>query len=256
MTVLAFGVASPGAQRGPADVEWRHYSGDNGSTKYSPLAQITKDNVARLRIAWRRPQVDPASARTESEAAARPTTSARRRSWSTACCMRRTASASPRRSIRRPAGRSGCSRSPASELPVGQRQSRRRVLERGRRRRASSPSATSISTRSTPKTGKPVATFGTGGRVDLTAAIGRAHGLSLERHAARRPRRGGHGVGDGRSGLGRHDDGEPGDVRAYDVRTGKLRWTFHVRSRARASRRSKPGRTSRGDTPAPATCGR
>ena len=59
VAVVAFGAVSPGAQRGPADVEWRQYSGDNGSTKYSPLAQITKDNVARLRIAWRRPQVDP-----------------------------------------------------------------------------------------------------------------------------------------------------------------------------------------------------
>jgi len=39
--------------------EWRFYSGDNGSTKYSPLDQIDKSNVANLKIAWRRPQVDP-----------------------------------------------------------------------------------------------------------------------------------------------------------------------------------------------------
>ena len=56
---MAFGAVSPGAQRGPADVEWRHYSGDNGSTKYSPLAQITKDNISRLRMAWRRPHSTP-----------------------------------------------------------------------------------------------------------------------------------------------------------------------------------------------------
>ena len=48
---------------------------------------------------------------------ARPTTSARRRSWSAACCMRRTASAWSRRSIRRPAGRSGCSRCRRASCP-------------------------------------------------------------------------------------------------------------------------------------------
>ena len=40
--------------------EWRYYSGDNGAKKYSPLDQINKDTVSRLRIAWRRPHVDPA----------------------------------------------------------------------------------------------------------------------------------------------------------------------------------------------------
>ena len=41
---------------GTANGEWRYYSGDNGSTKYSPLDQINKDNVASLNIAWRRPR--------------------------------------------------------------------------------------------------------------------------------------------------------------------------------------------------------
>ncbi|MDE2705559.1 MAG: PQQ-binding-like beta-propeller repeat protein, partial [Gemmatimonadota bacterium] len=35
----------------PAD--WRYYGGDAGSTKYSPLAQIHRDNFADLRIIWR-----------------------------------------------------------------------------------------------------------------------------------------------------------------------------------------------------------
>ena len=37
--------------------EWRDYGGDKGFTKYSPLDQINKDNISRLRIAWRRPAV-------------------------------------------------------------------------------------------------------------------------------------------------------------------------------------------------------
>src|SRR5688500_10533640 len=45
------------AQGQPRQGEWRHYSGDNGSKKYAPLDQIDRTNVAKLRIAWRRPQV-------------------------------------------------------------------------------------------------------------------------------------------------------------------------------------------------------
>jgi quinoprotein glucose dehydrogenase len=41
------------------DGEWRYYSGDPGSTKYSPLDQIDKTTVKNLRIAWRRPAIDP-----------------------------------------------------------------------------------------------------------------------------------------------------------------------------------------------------
>lgn len=50
--------AVPDAQKGAVGGEWRAHSGDLGSTKYAPLDQITRDNVARLRIAWRRPSVD------------------------------------------------------------------------------------------------------------------------------------------------------------------------------------------------------
>ena len=36
----------------PAPGEWRHYGGDPGSTKYSPLDQINAHNAAKLEIAW------------------------------------------------------------------------------------------------------------------------------------------------------------------------------------------------------------
>lgn len=41
------------AQRGAPDGEWPAYSGDRGSTKYSPLDQINAANVKDLAIAWR-----------------------------------------------------------------------------------------------------------------------------------------------------------------------------------------------------------
>ncbi|HLQ78096.1 MAG TPA: PQQ-binding-like beta-propeller repeat protein, partial [Terriglobia bacterium] len=40
-------------QRGSAVGEWRHYGGDAGGTKYSPLDQINASNVSKLQIAWR-----------------------------------------------------------------------------------------------------------------------------------------------------------------------------------------------------------
>ena len=47
------------AQSGTTGGEWRAYGADRGSTKYAPLDQISRDNVSRLQIAWRRPVVDP-----------------------------------------------------------------------------------------------------------------------------------------------------------------------------------------------------
>src|SRR5215469_16642874 len=39
--------------------EWQTYGGDKAFTRYSPLAQINRDNVKNLRVAWARPAVDP-----------------------------------------------------------------------------------------------------------------------------------------------------------------------------------------------------
>jgi quinoprotein glucose dehydrogenase len=45
-------VQSALAQTGTASGEWRYYGGDAQSTKYSPLDQINRDNVAKLQVAW------------------------------------------------------------------------------------------------------------------------------------------------------------------------------------------------------------
>jgi glucose dehydrogenase len=38
--------------------EWRYFGGDKAFTRYSPLDQITRDNVKNLKVVWRRPAVD------------------------------------------------------------------------------------------------------------------------------------------------------------------------------------------------------
>jgi quinoprotein glucose dehydrogenase len=51
---LLLGATLPlAAQSGAKNGEWRAYAGEPGSTKYSPLDQINKDNAKTLRIAWR-----------------------------------------------------------------------------------------------------------------------------------------------------------------------------------------------------------
>ena len=50
---LVVAAASLSAQYGTTNGEWRSYAGEPGSTKYSPLDQINKENARNLRIAWR-----------------------------------------------------------------------------------------------------------------------------------------------------------------------------------------------------------
>ncbi len=58
LAVLACHIAC--AQQGAGtDGQWRFYSGDQGSTKYSPLDQINASNVGNLKVAWQRPLIDP-----------------------------------------------------------------------------------------------------------------------------------------------------------------------------------------------------
>ena len=44
--------------------EWRYYGNDAGGTRYSPLDQITRDNVDRLEVAWEFDSADFADGRT------------------------------------------------------------------------------------------------------------------------------------------------------------------------------------------------
>ena len=57
---LTLGMAAGDAADAKKSGDWPVYSADNRATKYSPLDQINQDNVSMLRVAWRRPQADPA----------------------------------------------------------------------------------------------------------------------------------------------------------------------------------------------------
>jgi quinoprotein glucose dehydrogenase len=51
--LLVWSTAPVFGQYGAKNGEWRAYAGEPGSTKYSPLDQINKENAKTLRVAWR-----------------------------------------------------------------------------------------------------------------------------------------------------------------------------------------------------------
>ena len=88
------------------------------------------------------------------------------------------------------------------------------------------PRSVISSTHSIPRPGRPIETFGTGGHIDLRENLGR----DPETQAVRLTSPGviykdlmivGGRVGEGLP-------TSPGDIRAYDVRSGALRWSFHT----------------------------
>ena len=57
VVAIGVGAGAARAQYGADGGQWANYSGDKGSTKYAALDQIDLANVKDLRIAWRRPAV-------------------------------------------------------------------------------------------------------------------------------------------------------------------------------------------------------
>jgi len=78
-----------------------------------------------------------------------------------------------------------------------------------------------------PRTGKPVATFGTNGLVNLRDNLGRAPMPSGGTQSGSPGQVWGNLLVLG-SAPGEGYNSPPGDIRAYDVLTGKLVWTFHT----------------------------
>src|SRR5258705_12311484 len=52
LSAVVFSTVEGMAQQGAKGGEWRSYSGDTGSSRYSPVDLITRDNVKDLQVAW------------------------------------------------------------------------------------------------------------------------------------------------------------------------------------------------------------
>jgi glucose dehydrogenase len=214
------------AQHGASGGQWRFYSGDAGSTKYSPLDQIDRTNVSRLRVAWTRPAVDGSILRQVPDL--RFTNSFR-----ATPVMVDGVLYSPNGIGFVEAFDAGTGETIWVELPFergpnryagtvtrgvafwSEGEDRRVLVQRGEYLIAINAD-----------TGAHIASFGDRGRVNLSAALER--GMTHNWSGA--PAIVGDVVVVGHTTNDTFDSktAARGDVRAYDVRTGALRWIFHV----------------------------
>src|SRR5216683_2494236 len=52
LALVMAGLGRSAWAQSPADVGWSHYGGDAGGARYSTASQINRDNVAQLKVAW------------------------------------------------------------------------------------------------------------------------------------------------------------------------------------------------------------
>ena len=206
--------------------QWGYYSGDKHTTRYSPLAQIDKANVAQLRIAWRHPQVDPAII------AANPDLTVSNRYMATPIYVGGMLyipnGFGLAEAIDPKTGRTLWTQKPLIDGPEGLPSL---MISKGVAYWGRGDEARILTVRQqhlfalNPKTGEPIASFGDGGKVELTTPEFRYKWAGV-------PVVAGDVVLVGSSMLEQdsavYKDGPPGDVRAFDVRTGKLRWAFQA----------------------------
>lgn len=70
--LLPLAVASAALAAPVQAQEWRYYGGDKAFDRYSPTDQIDRTNVARLKVLWTRPAIDPAIAKDYPDLVASP----------------------------------------------------------------------------------------------------------------------------------------------------------------------------------------
>jgi quinoprotein glucose dehydrogenase len=204
--------------------EWRSYNGDSRSTKYAPLDQINRTNVRSLRIAWRRPSVDPLLRGKDPKLDVPG-------NFRATPLMIGGVLYSPNGVGLVEAFHPGTGKTIwVQEPPTGQGLSgnstrglgywRNGTEERIFVQRGDALIALNM------KTGQPYTDFGVGGVVSVR--YGPESKTNYSWSGSPQVCRDVVIVGSTMSDSPPNKEGVPGDVRAYDVRTGKLRWTFHV----------------------------
>ena len=217
------------AQKSPAIVEWPYYGNDQGGTKYSPLTQINRDNVTRLQPAWTwktgegpLPQFGTAPGAFENTPIMIDNVLYVSTPYNRVVAL----DAESGREIWAYDPKAYEDGAPSS----GQGFVHRGVAawrDGGRLRIFLNSRYTLISLDA--QTGQPIESFGQHGRVDLSAGL--VWPINAKHYAQTSPPVVykdlvivGSGIGDRL--MYRQDP--PGDVRAFDARTGKLAWTFHT----------------------------
>jgi glucose dehydrogenase len=191
-----------------AQMDWPSYAHDAGGQRYSPLAQIDPTNVAKLKLAWRygtggSGQATPIVASGLMYYSAGNSVTALEPETGKLVWTYRLGAASPRRGI--------------TYWP-GDKQNQARVI-------VVSGDARMIALNAT--TGLPIPGFGNEGSVNLKAGVADkfpklAYELTSPAGLYKNL------LITGSSGTEFYAKGPLQDIRAWDVRTGKLAWSFHL----------------------------
>ncbi len=232
-TVATGTTATPGAaatpfvaQQGATDGQWRTFASDGGSSRYSPLDQITEDNVRDLQIVWTRPSVDQSIVDQAPRSAGRALV------------------AEPLMVNGILYGSNGVGLVEAFDPGTGETLWVQEPWDEGPDAYLAGGSSRGVAYWAdgadrrilmhrqqymyalNALTGQAITDFGDGGRVDLTTGLqdGARYGWPGA------PMVVGDVVvfGQAMTDVVFEKEGYRGDVRAFDVRTGELRWTFHT----------------------------
>jgi quinoprotein glucose dehydrogenase len=211
--------------------EWRFYGGDQGSRKYSALAQINKDNVKNLKVAWK---WDSPDLKLQLENRMLQSFAFELTPLMVDGVLYVSTSLSQIAAINAQTGETIWVYDPES-YKVG-RPTNLGFLHRGvaywtdgKEERILIGTGDAYLIAVDAKTGKPIESFGENGKVNLTKAIPRA--VNARNYAVTSPPlicRDVVVVGSSISDGPTNREMPRGDVQAFDVRTGKPAWIFHT----------------------------
>lgn len=218
---MATGASAASARKfGSTEKEWPVYGGDQGATRYSPLDQVNRENVGRLKQAWVH-HTEDASRRPRTRIQCTPIVVDGVMYISTARIQVRALDAAT--------GQQQWNYDPFSDIELrGNPGVNRGVCywENGEDKRiflVVKDQLLSINA----KTGEPDRTFGENGRTDLTKDFDHnMTGLDF-RHTSPVVVYQDVIIVGGGGGEGPYPEA-PGHIRGYDARTGKRRWIFHT----------------------------
>jgi quinoprotein glucose dehydrogenase len=217
------------AQTGKKATEWVSYGGDKASSKYSPLAQINSANFNRLKVAWTRRSAD--------EEVMKANPQLQTWVWEATPLMVGgvlyvSTSLSQVAAIDAATGKTKWVYDPETwknGTPSNNGFVHRGVAywADGNDQRILFGTGDGYLICLNARTGKPIATFGQNGRIDLTQGLGRTvnrshYGVSSPPIICRDVVVMGSKVHD----VPLSKEMPPGDVRGFDVRTGEQRWLF------------------------------
>ncbi|MEO7270556.1 MAG: PQQ-binding-like beta-propeller repeat protein [Vicinamibacterales bacterium] len=204
--LLAIGAGTSLSVAGQAQHEWRDYAGGPDSSRFVAATQITRENVSRLAVAW----TYPAGQTDFNPLVVRGVVYGRGANDSFVAL-----DAATGRELWTYPGLTGFNVRGVNywESPDGR--DRRLIYSLGNMLQAIDA-----------QTGTRITTFGTGGQVDLRVGLERDPASISQQ--SRTPGRVFENLLIMGSATNQEYGSAPGDIRAFDVRTGKLVWTFHT----------------------------